>query len=318
MGFEDLHVHRVMLEDTVRTEAFEAAIRQVVKPGMRVLDFGCGTGILSFFAARCGAEVVYAVDNSRFIRVAKEIAERNGFENIRFIHGDEKSLTLDEPVDLIVSETMGPFVLHNEWVLDSLFTVRDRFLAGGGIMIPTRVSMKLGFIVDRKLFARLSYFKKKPYGIDFSSVEEWPYFRTQVKVLLPDEVAPEVMDVRTMDFLECSEVPDEFNGVEVFANDTTIHGLCGWFEAHLTDSIRFGTGPFDEKTHWGQVLFPLTEPFHVRAGTELQAAVRPARGKDGKDTFWRWSIGDGNRKLEGDNFVHHGWVMRDLPEGSIV
>ena len=39
-----------------------------------VLDVGCGTGILSLFAARAGAKHVYAVDQSEVIYQAMDIA----------------------------------------------------------------------------------------------------------------------------------------------------------------------------------------------------------------------------------------------------
>lgn len=60
MSYDDVHWHRLMLQDEVRTGAFRRAIQSVVEPRHRVLDFGCGTGVLAFFAARAGASTVYA------------------------------------------------------------------------------------------------------------------------------------------------------------------------------------------------------------------------------------------------------------------
>ena len=39
-----------------------------------VLDLGCGTGILSLFAAQAGAKHVYAIDNAEIIYQAMDIA----------------------------------------------------------------------------------------------------------------------------------------------------------------------------------------------------------------------------------------------------
>ena len=62
MSYRDVAMHKVMLQDVVRTDAYEKSIQEVVRPEHSVLDFGCGTGILAMFAARAGARKVIAVD----------------------------------------------------------------------------------------------------------------------------------------------------------------------------------------------------------------------------------------------------------------
>jgi ribosomal protein L11 methyltransferase len=75
----------VMLEETVR-------------PGMRVLDAGTGSGILAIAAVKLGASSVTAVDvEPQSIAVARENAARNGVtERIRVARG---SLGADWPFD---------------------------------------------------------------------------------------------------------------------------------------------------------------------------------------------------------------------------
>ncbi|GJP56801.1 hypothetical protein CLOM_g15848 [Closterium sp. NIES-68] len=75
-------IHREMLGDKARTTAYQAALEEnpSLIEGATVLDVGCGTGILSLFAARGGAARVVAVDGSReILAVAQQIAGDNGY-----------------------------------------------------------------------------------------------------------------------------------------------------------------------------------------------------------------------------------------------
>ena len=56
-----------------------AAIEDYLIPGQRVVDLGCGSGILSIAAARLGASHVLALDiDSNAIQVARSNVHRNG------------------------------------------------------------------------------------------------------------------------------------------------------------------------------------------------------------------------------------------------
>ena len=58
-------IHEEMLKDEVRTRAYKNAIEQnqCLIRGKTVLDIGCGTGILSMFAARAGARWVHVTQS---------------------------------------------------------------------------------------------------------------------------------------------------------------------------------------------------------------------------------------------------------------
>ncbi|HKU88095.1 MAG TPA: 50S ribosomal protein L11 methyltransferase [Casimicrobiaceae bacterium] len=65
-----------------------AWLRQRVKPGCSVLDYGCGSGILAIAAARLGAARVTGVDiDPQALHASAENAAQNGVD-VTFVHAD--------------------------------------------------------------------------------------------------------------------------------------------------------------------------------------------------------------------------------------
>ena len=77
-------IHAVMIQDAVRTSTYASFIlsNPTIFEDAIVLDVGCGTGILSLFAARAGAKHVYAVDASDIAMKAKQIVRANGLDGV--------------------------------------------------------------------------------------------------------------------------------------------------------------------------------------------------------------------------------------------
>jgi|SRR5450755_4772027 len=130
--YAEFEVHRTMIRDRVRTEAFRRAINAVVRPGDVVLDVGAGSGILSVFAARAGAGSVYAVERTPIAVLAEQLAAANNVaETVKVFHGDVMDIELPEQVDVIVSEWLGGFGI-DEGMLAPVIAARDRWLKPGG------------------------------------------------------------------------------------------------------------------------------------------------------------------------------------------
>ena len=77
-------IHAVMIQDKVRTSSYASFIMTstALFHDAVVLDVGCGTGILSLFAARAGAKRVIAVDASHIAIKARRIVEANDYGNV--------------------------------------------------------------------------------------------------------------------------------------------------------------------------------------------------------------------------------------------
>ena len=77
-------------------------------PRTRLATVGCGTGILSIFAAQAGAKHVYGIDMSDIIFEARDIVRHNGFaDRITLLQGKVEEIKL--PVCIRVS---GPACVH--------------------------------------------------------------------------------------------------------------------------------------------------------------------------------------------------------------
>jgi len=141
-SYSSHHIHEEMLKDQQRTLAYRRAIEgnpQDFKDKI-VLDIGCGTGILSIFAARAGAKHVYAVDNAEIALHAREIVKQNGLaDKITVYKGKMEDIDLPvKEVDIIISEWMGYFLLY-ESMLDCVLWARDKYLnKKSGKMLPDR------------------------------------------------------------------------------------------------------------------------------------------------------------------------------------
>jgi ubiquinone/menaquinone biosynthesis C-methylase UbiE len=87
-------------------ESGEAVVESLgVKPGLKVLDLGCGDGTTAVPAARRGADVL-GVDIARnLVDAGNRRAREHGLPNLRFQEGDACDLNglADDSFDIVVS-----------------------------------------------------------------------------------------------------------------------------------------------------------------------------------------------------------------------
>lgn len=318
MSYRDVAMHKVMLQDIIRTEAYEKSINAVVKPQHTVLDFGCGSAVLSMFAARAGAAKVIAVDRSPFIKNAQNIALANGFKNIDFYHDDHETLRLDEKVDVIVSEWMGHCLFY-EAMLEPLLSVRDRFLAEGGVMIPAQLSLQVGLVNDEEVLEDLRFLQDKPYDLDFSPIAHVPFQQSDLVALDAESLLDSIADMGSLNMhtITKSDRPRVFTATLIPSEKATIYALCGWFSAQLSPGIQFGTGPKDIPTHWDQILFPLPTPFTVNPSRSLTITLSPLTEQVGKEQFWSWSISDGEHTVSVNELQLQHEANVDVVQGKL-
>ena len=295
--YAEFEVHRTMIRDQIRTEAFKRAIEAVVRPGDVVLDVGAGSGVLSMFAARAGAARVYAVEQTSMAVLAQELVAANRLSDvIEVIQGDVVDIEPPERVDVIVSEWLGGFGI-DEGMLVPVIAARDRWLKPGGIMIPGSVTAWTALVHDRYLGETVEFLRANPYGIDLEdliekTVNEISYSGTFRHLAAGDSrSAPGRLWTTDAHEIPLDEARSPFEAeveLPVRAHGTA-NALALWFSAHLAPGIEISIGPGDPPTHWGMTTAPLRSPVDLAPGMVVRARVRTAPARP-VGTWTRWAI----------------------------
>ena len=283
-------IHETMLKDAVRTDAYRDFIygNKHLFAGKVVLDIGCGTGILSMFCARAGAARVIAVDRSDILDKARENVFRNGLDGVvACLKGRIEDVVLPVPrVDVIVSEWMGYALLY-EAMLPSVLFARDRYLAPGGLLVPSHASIWLAPVSDADYVADHVAYWRDVYGFDMQAMQRGIYADSRVQTLPPASLCGAPTEFRLLDLHTVAA--DELIFAAPWAStlsvgpgqiDGTLDGFLVWFDIFFAqsrddatvvsgvtardwaaagrtkdDRAAFTTGPFGTETHWKQILF---------------------------------------------------------------
>src|SRR6188768_2813425 len=87
-------------------ESGEALVQRIgVRPGMKLLDLGCGDGTTALPAAQLGADVIGIDIASNLVEAGNRRAAEAGLANCKFEEGDASDLEQvdDESFDLVIS-----------------------------------------------------------------------------------------------------------------------------------------------------------------------------------------------------------------------
>ena len=291
-GFATVGSQHLMLCDTYRVLAYRGAIARHVA-GLNVVEIGCGTGVLSLFAAQAGAATVTAIEESKIAELAREMFQANGFgEKISLRVANSRDVALDEPVDVIIHELIGTDPLA-ENMLPIIADARRRLLKPGGRLIPNRIEIAgVGFQVSGKGEAmREAEEFERIYGLSFAP------FKKRLIAEKPERIPPSPLhfnrgsqttiitsDAPIFDF-DLYQDLDALPERQVFQltalKDGYLGGVQIFFRAHLDEQTLLTNSPFTHMTHWGRMSRYLEKSIAVKSGETiaLAAVLKTVNGK---------------------------------------
>jgi protein arginine N-methyltransferase 1 len=262
MSRAEIEEHARYLRDPVKIDAYRAALREVVRPGARVLDLGAGTGLLGLLALEAGAGRVYAVDRGPIIGAAEEVARRNGVaDRVQFVRGSSTTIRLPELVDVVVGDQIGGLA-YDAGVLGYYADAARRLLAPGGVFVPGRFELFLAPVTTPFWSDCVGVWDQRPAGFDFA-----PFARhaanTQFAIHFDEgQFLGAPMALAEIDATHDTPV------VRALALSVEqagmLHGIAGVFRAHLTPSVSLTNCPLwpQQFKRW-QNFYPLREPVAV-------------------------------------------------------
>lgn len=286
--------------------------------GARLLDVGCGTGILCIFGAQGGAASVVGLDGSaRIANCARQVVAANKLDAasggpISIVEGRVEAVEGigHDKVDVIVSEWMG-YALLFESMLDSLLEARDRWLAPGGALLPDLASIHVAG-ASRAAFG--TSFWQDVYGFSMQPIADElaaaaaREAQVVVRPVDPSCLTTPALQVHTMDLATMSAAQQDFTAhFTLSASSAALVSSSEAGEAASSSSssgdsievaalvlsfdvefsarfckehpVTLSTSPHAPVTHWAQALLPLASLVTLGPGQSLSCRLSMARSR---------------------------------------
>lgn len=285
--------HFLIVNDEVRNAAFDGALRRIVRPGMRVLDIGSGTGLLAMMAARAGADQVMSCEvNPSVGQAARKIVASNGFaDRICIIgkHSDALDVERDVggPVDVVVSE-----VINNDLISEHVLQVMEgaqRFLKAGGSIIPAGGSVRVALAnysgIHRMRMGTVEGFDLSPFNQLTPTCLDIKRHDRGI-TLLSDPA-----DLFTFDFASGGPFPEARSSVTLNAQGDGANGVAQWICLKMDATGEYENHPAKHAvtSNWAVLFYPFIQGLQCHAGETVRVC-----GSHNRDHLRIWAESSGH------------------------
>ena len=215
------------------------------------------------------------------------------------LHGKVEEVTLPvTQVDIIVSEWMGYCLLY-EAMLDSVLWARDRYLAPGGLMVPSHTTLYIAPLTDPDYIADHISFWKSVYGFNMTSMTAHIYDEVLIRdlkssILAADSVPFLRLSLHTTKKEELTFTSKAFT-MTLKEDIDELDGFVIWFDTffltkkdltvpenakaenwggHERKGVAFTTGPGGPETHWRQGVLLIDHSKRPASALEKGQVIR--------------------------------------------
>lgn len=286
-----IEYHRTLIADKVRNEAFFKALKAVILPGKTtVADIGAGTGLLGLMASKLGARDVFLFETAEVAGVAAKVLKANRAKNCHIFPCHSTEFQDPPRVDVVVSETLGNYAFE-ENIITTLHDAKSRFLADGGLMIPSRVTQLVAPVTGPRIDNELRAWGRVGHGLDLSIAETMSLNNAYVRAVKPAELLDAGRSAKAWDVVELGADKRANRKGEtswLATKPETVYGFACWWTAELAPGIALSTAPDAPRTHWEQLYFPLLKPVALKARETLMVSLRSA-SSEAAGTHLAWT-----------------------------
>ena len=283
--------HRELLADKTRTFAFREAVARVVRPGDVVVDLGCGSGILSFFACQAGAAKVYAIDGSDAANVASFLTRQLGLsDRITIVRGHSMKVELPERADVLVTETLGTLGF-DESILSLVRDARERMLKPNARIIPAHVTVSVVPVeLEAPYEQHVGFWSEPRYGLDLSPLRMFASNRVYYARISTLAHLAEPREILSADLVRDEATTISGRASFVARRNAQLHGFGAYFRATVAEGVLLTNCDW-RTSSWMQAFLPLEHPVHVIRGERADIEVET---QDGRVWEWRGTVANVN------------------------
>ena len=271
--------HFPMMNDTVRNDAYENALKSALQKGGVVLDIGSGSGLLAMMAARHGAsKVITCEEVSMVAEKAKIIIERNGFaDQIQVINKLSNNLVvgqdLVERADILVTEIFDNGLLGEKAFL-AIEHAKNNLLKPNAQLIPAGARVYAMCIESNEIYKNhrvdtISNFDLSPFN-QFSTYNYIGYHLSKTNYRALSTVMPIFdFDFQNIPGNESKQI--EFEIIE----SGNCHAVVFWYELQLDKNTIISTAPhLPQLSCWKQAVQLLTKPQILTKGISFNLVAK--------------------------------------------